>query len=174
MLSKAVSLSMKSRTPFNSVEVLPKFCVAKLCHRYNEKLSFDLIKESKMLELLTTTQVLNRKLLLGSQFRPNPITVFFFKRGGLRFRFARHTYDSFSLPWDQGRQVLLHFDLLTEILHCDLSTTNPKYKKIWLTCLGRTGEGKTVEMGFSAACGIGRMFAHFSLKLVGNGQNQKW
>ena len=137
MLSKAVSLSMKSRTPFNSVEVLPKFCVAKLCHRYNEKLSFDLIKESKMLEL-TTTQVLNRKLLLGSQFRPNPITVFFFKRGGLRFRFARHTYDSFSLP------------------------------------SGRTGEGKTGEKGFSAACGIGRMFAHFSLKLVGNGQNQKW
>ena len=30
---------------------------------------------------------------------------------------------------------LTHFDLLTEILHCDLSTTNPKCKRIWLPWL---------------------------------------
>ena len=34
-----------------------------------------------------------------------------------------------SQPDEQGRQVLLHFDLLTEILHCDLKTTNPKCKR---------------------------------------------
>ena len=32
--------------------------------------------------------------------------------------------------YEQGRQVLFHFDLLTEILHCDLKTTNPKCKRI--------------------------------------------
>ena len=48
--------------------------------------------------------------------------------------------ESNSSPWmvelvsprlcdKQGRQVLLHFDLLTEILHCDLKTTNPKCKR---------------------------------------------
>ena len=30
----------------------------------------------------------------------------------------------------QGSQVLLHFDLLTEILHCDLKTTNPSVKEL--------------------------------------------
>ena len=28
--------------------------------------------------------------------------------------------------YEQGCQVLFHFDLLTEILHCDLKTTNPQ------------------------------------------------
>ena len=31
-----------------------------------------------------------------------------------------------QMPDQQGRQVLLRFDLLTEILHCDLSTTDPR------------------------------------------------
>ena len=87
---------------------------------------------------LTTTQVLNGKLLLGSQFRPNPITVFFFNAEGFVLG-LQGTHSTLSLFLRDGQ-----------------------------------GKGRPWKTGFSAACGIGRMFAHSSLKLVGNEQNQKW
>ena len=81
----------------NSVEKWAKFCVGKMCHRYNEKLSFDLNQGVQDARFDHNSSV---KWEVTS-WEPIPAKSnhsLLLQRGGLRFGFARHTFDSFSLP----------------------------------------------------------------------------
>lgn len=88
---------MKSRTPLNSVEKSAKFCVGKMCHRYNERLSFDLnqgVQDARSDHNSSVKWEVTSKEPIPAKSNHSLLL----QRGGLRFGFARHTFDSFSLP----------------------------------------------------------------------------
>ena len=137
MLSRAVSLSKKSRTPFISIQELPKFCVGKSCRRHNEKLSFDL------------------------------------NQGVQEARFDHNTSVKWEVTSWEPIPAKSNHSLLLQTRRASFWVCKANIP-LFLSSLGRTGGGKTVGKGFSAACGIGRKFAHSSLKLIANGQNKNW